>query len=398
MFANLLTRTIPAAMLIAIACPHGAMARVKLTTLPVRERVEVQLDHESATLVEEQRIVPLVAGMNQIDFSWANTSIDPHTIVFRLLEPIGNEDLKANVLSVSYPPNENALVWQVSSNASGSIRVRISYLLGGLSKSFTYRAVAANDEKTLTLRQYLRVKNSANEEYDDTEIHVGFGESFSKPLGLNETKELLVERFANVPVTKAYTCDPVAHGYIDRPQDKLRVPMHYVLTNDAKHGLGKAALPFGKVRLFQKDSAGTTAFIGEDWGQFTPLDDEMRIYVGSAQDVVVKRTIEKRDATKLGANMRRFDVVIKYEIENFKDSPVTLDVIEHPMNLRQEAGAHVGRQPAWVIGDQTTFTGGVDKKRANQNQVVHSVDLPARDGDKAKKITMRLHLVFDNQW
>ena len=41
------------------------------------------------------------------------------------------------------------------------------------------------------------------------------------------------------------------------------------------------------MRIFQEDSHGDTAFLGEDWGKFTPLDDEMRLSVGTAQDVVV---------------------------------------------------------------------------------------------------------------
>ena len=45
---------------------------------------------------------------------------------------------------------------------------------------------------------------------------------------------------------------------------------------------GQAPLQFGKVRIFQDDGRGSTAFIGEDWGKFTPLDDEMRLYVGTA--------------------------------------------------------------------------------------------------------------------
>ena len=130
-----------------------ALARIKLITLPVRERVEIQLDNPNATLVEEERIVPLVKGVNQVDFSWANTQIDPNTIVFRVIprgEPAGErpkekakaeaKPLDVKVLSVSYPPNEAALVWQVASSNSGSARVRISYLLGNLTKSFNYRA------------------------------------------------------------------------------------------------------------------------------------------------------------------------------------------------------------------------------------------------------------------
>src|SRR6185369_879446 len=85
-----------------------AEARIKLITLPVRERVEIQLDNATATLVEEERIVPLVKGENQVDFSWANTQIDSQSIVFRVIAPVGEKALDVKVLSVSYPPNEAA--------------------------------------------------------------------------------------------------------------------------------------------------------------------------------------------------------------------------------------------------------------------------------------------------
>src|SRR5580700_5750949 len=151
------SRNLPFWLALAVisALPATALARIKLITLPVRERVEIQLDNPNATLVEEERIVPLVKGVNQVDFSWANTQIDPGTIVFRVLGGIDGSakgaakeaeqkagPLDVKVLSVSYPPNEASLVWQVSSNGSGSARVRISYLLGNLTKSFNYRAVA----------------------------------------------------------------------------------------------------------------------------------------------------------------------------------------------------------------------------------------------------------------
>src|SRR3954469_8250567 len=152
------------AVLVTLAIASDAMAPIKLITLPVRERVEIQLDHATATLVEEERIVPLVKGENQVDFSWANTQIDPNTIGFAVVAPVGDKPLDVKVLSVSYPPNEAALVWSVGSSDSGSARVKISYLLGNLNKSFNYRAVAANDEKSLVLSQYMRLQNFANEE------------------------------------------------------------------------------------------------------------------------------------------------------------------------------------------------------------------------------------------
>src|SRR5512138_1268170 len=167
--------------LVALA-PDAAWARIKLITLPVRERVEIQLDNPNATLVEEERIVPLAKGEKQVDFSWANTRIDPDTIVFRVVGPGDGRKLDVKVLSVSYPPNEAALVWAVGSSDSGSARVRISYLLGNLTKSFNYRAVASNDEKTLTLSEYIRIQNLANEAFGSTELWAGFGPRFHRPI------------------------------------------------------------------------------------------------------------------------------------------------------------------------------------------------------------------------
>src|SRR4051812_12313890 len=301
--------------------PSTAFARVKLITLPPRERVEVQLDNPNATLVEEERIVPLVKGENQVDFSWANTQINPDTIVFRVVAPVGEKKLDVKVLSVSYPPNEQALVWSVGSSDSGSARIRISYILGNLSKNFNYRAVASRDEKTLTLAQYMRLQNFANEEYGKTELWAGFGKEFLKPIGLNETKEMLISKSEKVPVKKTYTASIAEFGYLDQPQNKLRIPMHYVLKNDKANNLGVAPLNDGKVRIFiegTEKEKGTT-FLGEDWGRFTPIDDEMRLYLGVAQDIVVKRTIDKNENQRIAGNLFNQVVVIKYEIENFKD-------------------------------------------------------------------------------
>ena len=270
--------------------------------------------------------------------------------------------------------------------------------MGGLDKTFNYRAVAEYDESMLTLLQYIRVKNFAGEEYDDTNIHAGIGGKFVKPIGIDETKEMLVERVKAIPIRKTYTCDPVAYDYIDRAQNKLRVPMHYVILNDNDHSLGRSPLPAGKVRIFQKDSQGTTAFIGEDWGGFTPIDDEMKLYLGVAQDIVVKRTIDQRDSTKAGGNRYHYDVVVKYEIENFKDKPVVLDLVENIDALRREAGCYSNQPAQWEVGKKTTFKDGPDARHSSHDQVMFHCELPARKGDKAEKIVHKLHLVFSNQW
>lgn len=378
-----------------------AEARIKLITLPVRERVEIQLDNPNATLVEEERIVPLVKGENQVDFSWANTQIDAQSIVFRVIAPVGEKPLDVKVLSVSYPPNEAALVWAVSSSDSGSARVRISYILGNLGKSFAYRAVASNDESKLTLAQYIRLQNFANEEFGSTGLWAGFGKGFLRPIGINETKEMLMAKFADVPVRKTYTCDPQQFSYLDPTQNKLRVPMHYVIKNDKPSKLGAAALPFGKVRIFIEGAGEdkATAFLGEDWGQFTPIDDEMTLYLGVAQDIVVKRTIERNNNVRVAGNLFNQEIVIKYEIENFKDKPVTLDVSENVPYIRNEVRGNTNRDVQWDLGNETTFEGGLDAEKSTFEKLLFHAQLPARDKDgKAEKITHKLHLVLRNEW
>ena len=131
-------RLTPIALVVGIGLTTPGLAGVKLITLPPRERLEIQLDHTRVTLVEEERAVPLTQGINEVVFAWANASIDRNSIQLRPLSGPG----KVEVLSVSYPPGQNALTWQVASEHAGPALVRISYLIGRLEKTFAYRAEA----------------------------------------------------------------------------------------------------------------------------------------------------------------------------------------------------------------------------------------------------------------
>lgn len=179
--------------------------------------------------------------------------------------------------------------------------------------------------------------------------------------------------------------------------------MHYVLKNDKAHQLGEAALPYGKVRIFIEgagpDAQATTAFLGEDWGKFTPKDDEMRLYLGVAQDIVVKRTIEKNETKRVTGNLYDYDVVVKYEIENFKKQPVTLDVAENLRYVRNEVRPDTGRDVDWQLRDDTTFKGGPDPERSTFEQLVFHAPLPAANAEgKAEKVVHRLHLSLKHEW
>ena len=396
-------RTVFAAVLVGGLCwPPPATAegsRVRLTSLPPREHVEIQLDHPTATLVAEERIVPLVEGRNQIDFAWADQiGIDPQTMVFQVLHAQDGQPLTTHVLSVSSPPNENALVWEVSADRAAAARVRISYLLEGLSSHFHYRALADENEQTLRLSQYVRVENLAGEAFGPSHVHFSFADVISRPIGSDETREMLVQRYEDVPIEKTFTAHVHEFGYLDEPQKRLRVPMHYLIHNDEDHALGQRPLPFGKVRVFQHDGRGSTAFLGEDWGEHTPVTQTMRLYLGLAQDVQVKRRIMEREEQEVAGNLSHYDIVVRYEIENFRDQPTALDIVEQVKKLREEAGIHGQQEPEWEVLQGTTFDSRPDPERTDQATLVHRVELPAREGDAAEPIIHELHIRFANEW
>ena len=230
-----LRRALLLALLAALLATPPAMARIKLAALPQRERVEIQLDNGRFTLVEEERIVPLLkstpqAGNNMIDFSWSNTAIDKNSIQFRPLaimqggsfRPIAKVDEdtdEVTVINVAYPPGENALVWEVFAQAACSAKVRVSYLISNLSRSFSYRAKADNDETALTLRNFIQLSNYSGEEFGYAGVWAGFGEKFLKEVGQQEDIKMLLHRFENVPIEKTYTFDWYANGPLnpDKP-------------------------------------------------------------------------------------------------------------------------------------------------------------------------------------
>ena len=260
-----------------------AQARIKLTTLPERDSVRVDIQNGRYTLVEEERTVNLQAGRNQVDFSWANINIDKESIVFRVIKADG----EVNVLNTNYPPNENALYWTVSAANAGPAVIRISYLIGNMAAEPSYQGVVENDEKKLLMQVYMTVTNTSGESFGETIVQPGVGKTSVRYFNNGERKRMLAAKFADVPIAKRYVFDATV--------DQQRTRMYYRVINDTENQMGGFPLPYGKVRLFIKepksdgDTVRSQAFLGEDWAQYTPLFAQLDLYVGVAQDVKVER-------------------------------------------------------------------------------------------------------------
>ncbi len=273
----------PMAVAMLLAAQATADARIKLTTLPERETVRVDIQNGRFTLVEEERTVNLQQGRNQVDFSWANISIDKDSIVFRVIEADG----EVNVLNTNYPPSENALYWTVSAEQAGPAVIRISYLIGNMASQPSYQGIVENDEKKLLMQLYQTVTNTSGESFGQCTVQPGVGKTTVRYFNNGERKRMLAATFAEVPIEKRYV--------FDAQVDQKRTRMYYRLVNDADNHMGQFPLPYGKVRLFIKEGAAggdavrSQAFLGEDWAQYTPMFAPLDLYVGVVQDVKVER-------------------------------------------------------------------------------------------------------------
>ena len=184
----------------------------------------------------------------------------------------------------------------------------------------------------------------------------------------------------------------------DEPNQRY-VTMRYVLTNDEKHQLGQWPLQRGKARIFQQDGHGGEAFLGEDWGEFTPIDDEMKLYLGLARDVVVERTVERNKRHTVAANRYHQEVIVKYAVQNFKKKACTLDIEEDLNQLRNEFCGKKNHDAQWELAEETTNAKQVERKGAKHLEI--HLPLPARPekaDEKPKEVVFRLHLWFRNEW
>src|SRR5687768_15374541 len=150
-----------------------AHARINVVTLPGRDTVQLTVYNSAdLTLVKETRVLTFRKGLNRLEFSWANTLIDPTSVEFRALTHASEVD----VLDVSFPPRvANTLEWRINSEVAGEVVVEIRYFTSGISWAADYVAEAAKDESAMSLAGNVRVNNNSGEDYEDAQIRLVVG-------------------------------------------------------------------------------------------------------------------------------------------------------------------------------------------------------------------------------
>jgi len=338
-------------LLIIAASISAAQAKVDLVTLPKRKTVQLTIYNSAdMTLVRESRDLTLKNGKNKLQFSWANTLIDPTSLE---MLPKANAD-KIDIADLTYPPRvRNLGLWNIKSDVSGKVPVEITYLTSGLSWRAFYMGTLTEGEKTMRLQGYVRVTNNSGEDYENAQTRLIVGKvhildqiaqlarrqyPYGRPgevrpgedkrlYGRRAGKEILAVEayYANGLVDKKtkeikkeglseyflYTIEgtetiptgwskrllsfdvnevPVVNLYkYEQERYGNSVVRFLSFKNDEEHKLGETPIPGGMLKVYRGvDDEEHLSYTGQSSFKYIPVDEDVELNLGAVANVVVE--------------------------------------------------------------------------------------------------------------
>jgi len=340
------------AVLISVVMISTAQAKVDLVTLPSRDTVQLTIYNSAdMTLVRESRALTLRDGPNKLQFSWANTLIDPTSLE---MLPRANAD-KIDIAELVFPPRvRNLGLWNIDSGVSGKVPVQITYLTSGLSWRAFYMGTLTEDEKTMRLQGYVRVTNNSGEDYENAQTRLIVG----KVHLLDEIAELAQRQYPYgrpglVPVPEMdydvsprgggeykvamkgitlaalvpsapkkivkeglseyflYTIEgtetiatgwskrlmsfdiedvPVVNLYKYEQQRYGNSVVRFLsFKNDEEHELGETPIPGGMLKVYRSvGDAGHLSYTGQSSFKYIPVDEDVELNLGAVANIVVE--------------------------------------------------------------------------------------------------------------
>ena len=332
----------------------AAWGKVDLVTLPERASVQLTIYNSAdMTLVKDSRDLTLREGINRLEFSWANTLIDPTSLE---MLPKAFAD-KIEILGLEYPPRVgNSGVWTVRSRVSGKAPVEITYLTSGLSWRAFYMGILSADEKTMKLEGYILVANNSGEDYQNAQVRLIVGqvhildqiaalaarpEPYGRPglvppapgsrlepdkdlaklreqakpamarAAIAEPKEIVKEGLSEYFLYTIEGTETIPHGWSKRlpsfNADGVPVVNLYKyeeerwgqavvrmlsFKNDREHKLGQTPIPGGMLRVYRvADRESHLSYEGQSSFKYIPIDEDVELNLGPVQTVLVKPTV-----------------------------------------------------------------------------------------------------------
>ncbi len=247
------------------------------------------------------------------------------------------------------------LVWEVNNTGATNREIEVSYLTRGISWHAEYVGVLDENDANMNLTGWVSIDNKSGATYKEAKLKVVAGDVNLVQKQIRRTRvqaEMQLARAADAGFQEKeffeyhlYTLQrpaTVRDNQVKQitfiPESKPAVTKRYVyegqrdprnasvlveFKNEKSNGLGMA-LPAGKVRVYKADSDESLLFLGEDQIKHTPKDEEIRLTIGKAFDIIGEREIltERR----LGKRAREQDIQIT--LRNHKNEAIKVTVVE----------------------------------------------------------------------
>jgi len=141
-----------------------------------------------------------------------------------------------------------------------------------------------------------------------------------------QTKQISLFEAAGVNIEKEFLVYGVSSYFTRRyRQQNPKQPVEVFVTfkNAESNNLGMP-LPGGTIRVYKEDTGGSQQFVGEDRVDHTPKDEEVRLKIGEAFDIVAER--HQEDFRQI--TTKRFETEWEVVLRNHKDEAVTVGIVE----------------------------------------------------------------------
>ncbi len=346
-------RHLVATTLGAALWPATAFAdNVDVSTVPERDTVQLTIyNSEDLTLVRETRHITFARGANPLQFSWANTLIDPSSVDLRFLTHAD----KLDVLDTTFPHDKpQMLYWNVRSEFDGDAVVEITYFTSGITWAADYVCTSDVAEQQISFEGFVRITNNSGEDYENAQMRLVVGQINLVEKVADLARRGLItaddaraynergDRFRNLPAKARRELQNAVAGRIaeaaEAPKTIIKeglseffiytiegtetvkhtwskrmrlfqgkaVPFDikyryrpaeyghalvrlYILRNDEESGLGTTPLPDGMVRLFRDNGRDGLSFLIAYATKYVPIGQEIELNLGRDMEVVHER-------------------------------------------------------------------------------------------------------------
>jgi hypothetical protein len=421
MWKKLLGAALALTVSLSVVTPAPAQ-NIDVSTLPPRDSVQLTIyNSEDITLVRETRHVTVKQGDNVLQFSWANTLIDPSSLALTFLERANELELVDTVFPHDRP---QALYWNVRSKFDGDAVVAISYFTSGITWSADYVGVTSDDESSMTFDGFVTIANGSGEDYAGASVRLVVGTInlvekirdlasrglvpadavtksearlrdmpapaaeagravLSEALSSIEAKEIVKEGLSEYFIFTVPGEETIRNGHAKRMRlfEGTKVPVKtvyryrpveygdqlvklFLVKNDKASTLGDSPLPDGTVRLFRRQPTGGLSVIGFVPTKYVPIGQEFEFNLGRDPQVLFERLATKTwrdDFWFKRGNQDKLYSPTKGDKVNDNDTVVGWnDHYARVERVRNYRGAPINVEFRFPIGGDVTFVSGLN--------------------------------------